>query len=246
MNVLIEFIPIILLFLYVSYTTPFIIISHSILGKILAITIIVYYTSVDQVYGLLSCLLIIWYYELEHVNELNTLYYDKLYEGLSLIQYSYDNTSNFKIPMKMSTPSAIENITYPKNIKIPDLIPKNTIENFDAASYTKTFTNPNKKTEFTEKHCNHGQLKHLGENVKPDCADHVYPELIFYNKKCNVCDKSCVFSVLDTERLNNEELLTRPHDSNDWFNVVWDNLSKLFPSSNYENMEASIFSNKFW
>jgi len=255
MNVLIEFIPIILIFLYVSYTTPFIIISNSILGKILAVTIIVYCTSVDQVYGMLSCILIIWYYELDHVQQLNSLYYDKLYEGLSLIEYTYDNTSSFKIPTKLfpsNTSTSVERLTYPKNVEIPDLMPKGAgsapaiVENFDADSYFKTFENPKKKTEFTQKYCKHGQLTHLGENVRPEYADHVYPELIFYNKNCNVCDKSCIFSVLDAERLKTEELLTRPHDSNDWFSIVWDKLRSLFPNSNYENMDASVFSNKFW
>lgn len=244
MNILIEFIPIILIFLYVSYTTPFIIISNSILGKILAVTIIVYCTSVDQVYGMLSCLLIIWYYELEHVQQSDTLYYGKLYEGLSLIEYVYDSSPSFKIPTKQNS---VDNITYPKNVEIPDLMANTkTIENFDADSYFKTFENPKKKVEFIQKNCKDGQLMHLGENVKSEYADHVYPELLFYNKNCNVCDKSCIFSVVDTDRLNTEELLTRPHDSNDWFSVVWDKLRSLFPTSNYENMDASIFSNKFW
>jgi hypothetical protein len=211
--------------------------------------------------------MIIWYYELEHVDRLNTLYYGKLYEGLSLIEYVYDNnnTLNFKIPTKITSTSAstIENITYPKNVEIADLHPKKTtIENFDADSdlYQRRFEsaplwgtlfnsvtsnlveNPEKKTEFTQKYCKHGQLMHLGENVKPDCAEHVYSELVFYNKTCNVCDKSCIFSVIDTDRLKTDELLTRPHDSNDWFSTVWENLRNLFPGgSNYENMQNPIF-----
>ena len=228
MNILIEFIPIILIFLYVSFTTPFIIISHSILGKILAMTIIIYYTAEDQVYGLLACLMILFYYNLEYVEQLNTLYYDKLYEGLSLIEYSYDNTSHLNIPTNLSTPSSIANITYPKNIEILDLAPKPIIEPFDADCYFKTIANPNKKREFTQTRCKHGQLTNLGVNVKPENADQIYPEIIFYNKKCNVCDNSCIFSIMDTDRLNTEELLTKPHDSNDWFDIVWNNISKLF------------------
>ena len=241
MDILIEFIPIVLIFLLVSYTTPFIVVSHSILGKILAISIIVYYTSIDQTYGLLFCLLIILYYQFEYVEELNDLYYGKLHENLTLIEYSYDNKPPYKIPS--TRPNPITDLIYPKNVEISDLIPKRTIENFDADSYFKTFENPVKKSEFVNKNCKKCQLTHLGENVKPENADHVYPEIIFYNKTCNVCDKSCIFSIIDTNRLNTEELLTKPHDSNDWVSIVWDKMISMFPTSNYsENMADFIFS----
>ena len=55
--------PILLLTIYVYWPTWFIIYSNTVLGKILLIAAIIMYTSIDFLYGVLSCLLVILYYQ---------------------------------------------------------------------------------------------------------------------------------------------------------------------------------------
>ena len=62
MKFIVEFIPIVLLFLYLSFSNYFIELSHSTLGKLLMVSIIVFYARINKYLGLLVCLLIIAFY----------------------------------------------------------------------------------------------------------------------------------------------------------------------------------------
>jgi len=63
MKIIIEFIPIILLLLMLSYSKIFINISKTHLGKLFAVSIIIFYARFDKYVGLLVCALIILYYQ---------------------------------------------------------------------------------------------------------------------------------------------------------------------------------------
>ena len=66
-NIIIKLLPIILvsiLFLYKEDTIEF---SHTILGRFIAVAIILFYLSCNILYGLLSCLLVILYYQFDCV-----------------------------------------------------------------------------------------------------------------------------------------------------------------------------------
>jgi hypothetical protein len=57
------------------------------------------------------------------------------------------------------------------------------------------------------------------EKVKPEMAEHVFPSLEMDDfKKCNVCDPACEFDMIDS-RMKDEENLTKPKASNDFFKV---------------------------
>jgi len=62
MKVIAEFIPIILLFLYLTYSNYFIELTYSTLGKLLMVSIIVFYARINKYLGLLVCLFIIAFY----------------------------------------------------------------------------------------------------------------------------------------------------------------------------------------
>ena len=64
---LINILPIIIasvLYMYYKETAVF---AHSILGRIVAIVLIILYTSVDVLYGALVCALVIFYYQTDYV-----------------------------------------------------------------------------------------------------------------------------------------------------------------------------------
>lgn len=62
-QIIIKLLPIIIVFLLVVYSREFVEFSHTILGKLIAVSIIVFYIKCDILYGLLACLLTIFFYQ---------------------------------------------------------------------------------------------------------------------------------------------------------------------------------------
>ena len=72
-DIIAKLLPIILvsvLFLYKEDTIEF---SHTILGRLVAVSIILFYISCNILYGLLACLLVILYYQFDFVEERSNL-----------------------------------------------------------------------------------------------------------------------------------------------------------------------------
>jgi len=63
--VIMQFVPIVLLLVYLVYPYKFHIASNSVLGKLCAIMMIMYYTRMDFIYGTLCCFIVILYYQIE-------------------------------------------------------------------------------------------------------------------------------------------------------------------------------------
>lgn len=62
-SVVMQFIPILLVFFYATYRHAFIQVSNSILGKLFAVMLILYYTRMDYLFGVICCIVVIWYYQ---------------------------------------------------------------------------------------------------------------------------------------------------------------------------------------
>jgi hypothetical protein len=60
-----DFLPIFILFFFVCYPYEFVQISETSLGKLFAVFLILYYSSVDLVYGILVCAILVLYYHIE-------------------------------------------------------------------------------------------------------------------------------------------------------------------------------------
>ena len=58
-----ELIPIIIIVMLVLFPREMILNSSSILGRLVAVLIIVFYSQYNALYGLVICLLVIWYYQ---------------------------------------------------------------------------------------------------------------------------------------------------------------------------------------
>jgi len=172
-TILKNFIPIILLFILLSYTEPFIRISGTVLGKLFAIFIILFYTSIDIIHGIMAAGLIIIYYQSDIVETMLSLYEDEL-------QKQYDSTIQSE-PVNEST-----------------LLVSNT-----ALSYVNQYENSTKvipssdetKSRFRNNRCRRGHLVIKGQKIPIDMTNHVYPEVSFINDKCNICDSTCDFTV---------------------------------------------------
>jgi hypothetical protein len=78
-NTISQFIPIILIFLLLAHPKESAIFCHSILGRLLAISIIIFYSDLDKYMGLLVCGLVIYYYQLDYVESMNN--YEEFIDG---------------------------------------------------------------------------------------------------------------------------------------------------------------------
>lgn len=73
--VIMQFVPIVLLLVYLVYPYKFHIASNSVLGKLCAIMIIMYYTRINFIYGTICCFIVILYYQSEERENFEPLQY---------------------------------------------------------------------------------------------------------------------------------------------------------------------------
>jgi hypothetical protein len=172
--VLVEFIPIILLFLLVSYTDYFIRISHTILGRLLAVTIILFYASFDIMHGVLACGLIILFYQSDAVDNILNLQYDEGFEPDDRDSGLSENASLNESCKKSYVDQYEEPVKY-----IP--------------------LSEDVKHEFRKTYCEKGHLVNKGQMVRTDMVEHVYPGVSFPGEKCNLCDPTCNFSIIERQ-----------------------------------------------
>jgi hypothetical protein len=187
-----------ILYLIATYSPEVAVISHTILGKTIAVALILIYVYMDTISGLLVCALVIFYYQTDYVEAFHS-----------------DNM----IISQLSPPKDVEKVGSPEKEKgdydSMELEYAYPLEPQINAVYDKD------STDFRKKNCKKGSLVHKNEKVKPEMAEHVFPSLEMDDfKKCNVCDPACEFDMIDS-RIKDEENLTKPKSSNDFFEVFY-------------------------
>ena len=213
-----QFIPIIVVYLLLSYTKTSIIISKTILGRFLAVLAIIYYTYLNKYLGLFVCALVITYYQTDYI------------EGFEFIDDPILETSLHEIPMDIppfvgisQTHIDLENNPVTKSVtnlvKNKVKIDKANADTTKVSRKSKTkegfsFYNEEKESfneelegQFRKQYCNHGQLRYKNCKVRPDMTEHIFPEVsIASEKTCNVCNKGCDFSIIESKLRTEEEL----------------------------------------
>lgn len=191
-SVVMQFIPIILILVYVSYKRWFIEASSSVLGKIVAILMILYYTSIDYVYGTLCCIIVIAFYQM---NER---------EGFSLAPAPVSQVVAAQVVAPVVAAQVVPVVAPAKTTDIkPD-----TVDSFNVARDT-----------FIKEKCKNGVLMYKDFPVKPEMADHIFSEVHFNTKtRCNPCDSTCNYSIIEAKLSTETELC--PRDSNNIFDLV--------------------------
>lgn len=66
-------IPILLFYLRIAFPDPFLTYSITPLGRLVAILIILYYTDLQMLYGLLACVLVMLYYQMDFVEGMSDM-----------------------------------------------------------------------------------------------------------------------------------------------------------------------------
>ena len=151
--------------------------SNTGLGKIVIIMIILFYASIDKLYGILVCLLFILFYQSDTVENM------------------LNNTNEFerKNDIEGFEPDTLTNATIKTTSYVDQYeLPKITSETI--------------KNEFRQQHCEKGHLVNKGQKIKIDMTQHVYPEVSFNDHKCNICDSKCDFNIIENQIGTSEKI----------------------------------------
>jgi len=178
--VMMQFIPIIMILFYSVYRYKFSKLSHSILGKLFAIALILYYTRIHFVYGTICCFVVILYYQMAEVEGFAMFKDDKPTDAKPSVEKN-------KPQAKVATNVPLESfeILSPPTLADPII----TIDHFNAV-----------KDEFIKEKCKNGVLMYKDMPVKTEMSDHVYSEIKFNSKtKCNPCDRTCDYNIVEAK-----------------------------------------------
>ena len=232
-----QFIPIIVIITLLSYSKEFINMSNTILGKIFAICIVLFYTSLDKYMGLVLCLLVIVYYQSDFVeNMLNTDdMMDKLFENFESSKkddLSNSNQGDKQIQDGDKKKSLLqENMSLLSDVYAADT-KKDQDENDDQGKegmttrkegmtkqkegmttrkegMTKQKEGMTTVSDFRKQNCKGKKLLSKGSEVKPDMVKHIFPNVEFADHTCNVCDDSCNFSIIENRLKTEKELFSK-------------------------------------
>jgi hypothetical protein len=207
-------IPVIIISMLVLYENNLAYIANSPLGKIIAILLIVYYTSVKFTYGLLACSLIVLYYQYDYVRENQS----SKNEDSSHIFRSFTEENARENGMNTSF-EINENFT--------------TIQSFEKANQANSSEDSYPEnlsvSQFKSQYCKNGTLVNKGSTVNLEMLEHIHPGIHFKNEKCNPCADTCDFSIIE-EQLNAEENL-KPKTSDDFsIKTVLEKINDFIPA----------------
>lgn len=190
-NTIAQFIPIIVIFLLLSQYRGCVKFSNTILGRMLAVFVIMFYTKIDKVLGLFVCALVILFYQMDCIeNMLNIESFDTIEDEEE--EEEKEPEFNETKPAKSCDSCGVKGIE--------------TFENYDSSENTIIENGP-AQDEFRREHCQNGVLKHKDMDVKNEMAQHVYPELKFKNDYCNACSPTCSFSIIESKLKTENKLL---------------------------------------
>lgn len=209
-----QFIPIVIIFLLLSYSSELAIFSHSILGKIISILIIGYYTTIDKYVGLFVCILFIFYYQTDYVESMlniNDYNWDWKVDHDFVGDYLFiESFSELKPGCNCGSPKPFQEAKKEGKLEDENLILKR-YEKFE--NYRELYEDNHEqsheevKDTFRKENCSsNGVLKYKNMEVKNDMAEHIFPELKFKDHVCNPCSKTCDFSIIESRIKTEDEL----------------------------------------
>ena len=204
------FLPIIILYISLSNSHGLATFSQTILGKILAICIIVYYTVMcNKLMGLLVCSLVILYYQSDIVE--NMLNMDDIMDNMFKKDKKDKKDENEHENEDEDEEEDVEGMQTMQSHKKKDLIAKEPMANVKELYTAPSIVQKSLERmsndiprEFREQNCDGEQLKYKDMDVKNEMIQHVFPEVNFEKEDCNVCKDTCDFSIIE-ERLKTEK-----------------------------------------
>jgi len=191
-----EFIPIFLIFILLSSFRKLVDFSHTILGKLIAVFIIIFYTYLDKILGIFVCAIIIFYYQTDIVENM-----------LNMEIEAMDNDNLETDVENTHLDDVVDDYIYLSN---DDNKKKEKMTNYSSVHEDKPMLLKNEKLEkeFRKNQCVDGELINKGIKVKHEMTEHVFPEIKFRRGVCNPCSKTCDFSIIES-KINTEQNLRK-------------------------------------
>ena len=189
-----EFLPIIIIFSLLAYPKTAVKFSHSILGRFIAVSTIIFYSSIDKYLGLFVCGLVIYYYQMDYVEGM-----------LASMNENFDNlvTNMYEIDLPKAavntkdTLTTLLNNSYKQFTYYADLYQENPIKRPVTSA----------QTAFKKENCDsEGNLLFKESIIKLEMIEYLFPEIKFQKNKCNPCDNNCQYSVLEKRLITEEKM----------------------------------------
>ena len=201
-------IPILFIISYILVPAEFVGVSYTVLGKLIAIGLIVLYSFKHIAYGFLVAILLIWHYQLEM---------ERFWDSpKSVWREGFDKSEYLPKPAnkqgKGEMNPSLQNDLTSYNKAYPDQLYPVVSEN---------------EAIFRNKHCKKGKLLYKSLEVKNENAPHIFPEMKFSQTPCNPCDTTCRFEV---KKQQIEKIL----ESIETRGNILDSLKSIIPSSSGE------------
>jgi hypothetical protein len=196
-KIIAQFVPMILIFLFLSKSNEFFQFSKTILGKIIAILLIIFYVSVDKFVGLFVCALVVLFYQSDNIEGMETIDQNEV-EAVQSENDVDDGTYTYIEDSSKTSASPVEVIE--KKMLTLGLTDSGPIFRGN-------------EDDFRKQNCEKGVLKHKNLNVKHEMAEHIFPEMKFREGICNPCDKTCEISIIEGKLKTENEIkpsFTRP------------------------------------
>lgn len=189
---ILQFIPIIILFLLLSYPEEFVLFSNLSFGRLIAVLIIIFYSSLDKYLGLFVCGLVILFYQSDYVENMRTI-------TENFTELSYSILNNSEIPKVSQKIMETQPLKYAEYFGLYlDEVPDKKIPVNDAKQELKD--------QFIKEYCDGNTLKHKNTSIKPEMMQHIFPQVSFNSNHCNPCDKNCEFSIIESKLITEEKM----------------------------------------
>lgn len=189
---ILQFIPIIILFLLLSYPEEFVLFSNLSFGRLIAVLIIIFYSSLDKYLGLFVCGLVILFYQSDYVENMRTI-------TENFTELSYSILNNSEIPKVSQKIMETQPLKYAEYFSLYlDEVPDKKIPVNDAKQELKD--------QFIKEYCHGNTLKHKNTSIKPEMMQHIFPQVSFNSNHCNPCDKNCEFSIIENKLITEEKM----------------------------------------
>jgi len=217
-----DFSLIILIFLFVSRPKEMKQFSHSVLGRLIAVLMIVFYSMVKLFYGLFFCVIVIYYYQLETNENMLNIHEGFFWEWME----ETGKTTSFDKKVHNSTVYMSYN---------PENTYQNEGSNFNRDSISNTrplesiqalhSETGEQEQQFRDDNCSSDVLKYNDLTVNPEMAEHIFNDLKFDGNPCNPCNPACKFSIIE-KKIKIEEELVKPKNSNEWIDIIQSNMNR--------------------
>jgi hypothetical protein len=189
-----EFLPILIIFTMLAYPKTTIKFSHSILGRFIAVSIIIFYSSLDKYLGLFVCGLVMFYYQTDYVEgmmaEINENFDNLVTSASSIDGSQIIHTTN-------DTLTTLLNNSYKQFTYYADLY----------KDQPKTPYVNNSEEAFKKENCDdEGNVIFKGSIIHLEMIEYLFPEIKFQKNKCNPCDNNCRYTIVEKKLATEEKM----------------------------------------